>query len=181
MPPIQGNVVFGTVFWVKESKYPPTLKNGEGRFILQCLISSAQFRHSAQDRAHLLTLSYNFSIKCLFLEGRGVIVYLEHGGSMSEDKVLMHIKEMTTHENKPNKNKKRKKERMKERKKADDSVWLLHSVTTLQLPLKRIANKLCLGDTKGFQSTRHASSEMYISFIKCRTSKENSALKNELG
>ena len=88
---------------------------------------------------------------------------------MSKDKVLMHIKEMTTHENKPNK-----------KKKPDDSAWLLHSVT-LQLPLKRIANTLCLRDTKGFQSTRHSSSEAYISFIKCRTSKENSALKNELG
>ena len=55
----------------------------------------------------------------------------------------MHIKQMTTHENDRNK------------KKQEDSAWLLHSVTTPHLPLKRITNKLCLGEHKGFHSTRH--------------------------
>jgi hypothetical protein len=44
-------------------------------------------------------------------------------------------------------------------------------VTTLQLPLKQITHKLCLGDTKGFHSKKHTASE---------ASKENPALKNEL-
>ena len=71
-----------------EREYPPTLKNWKGRFILQCLKFSAQNQIKRIGQSAFANTFLQVPIKCLFLEGRRIIVYLEDGGSTPKDRSL---------------------------------------------------------------------------------------------